>query len=74
MYWIGNPCFHLYFHIGKCLHVLLKWLSETQTTFAHYSKKKAQIKTTYKGEYVQTNADVDFDYAGPLVKGAAVLW
>lgn len=36
-------------------------------------KKKAQVKTTYKGEFVQTNADVDFDYAGPTIKGAAVV-
>jgi len=36
-------------------------------------KKSGKIKTAYKQDYVNINADVDFDFAGPTIHGAAVL-
>lgn len=36
-------------------------------------KKSGQIKTEYKQEYFHVNCDVDFDFAGPTIHGAAVL-
>jgi len=36
-------------------------------------KKTGKIKTEYKREYVHTNCDLDFDFAGPTIHGAAVL-
>ncbi|XP_038061062.1 voltage-dependent anion-selective channel protein 2-like [Patiria miniata] len=36
-------------------------------------KKTGRIKTGYKRDYVNLNADVDFDFAGPTVHGAAVI-
>lgn len=36
-------------------------------------KKSGKIKTSYKQEYVNLNCDVDFDFAGPTIHGAAVL-
>lgn len=36
------------------------------------SKKSGQIKTEYQREYVHTNFDVDFDFAGPTLNGALV--
>lgn len=36
-------------------------------------KKSGKIKTQYKRNYVHTNLDLDFDFAGPTVHGAAVL-
>lgn len=36
-------------------------------------KKSGKIKTAYKQEYVNVNCDVDFDFAGPTINGAAVL-
>jgi len=36
-------------------------------------KKTGKIKTEYKREYVHTNCDIDFDFAGPTIHGAAVL-
>ncbi|XP_022087448.1 voltage-dependent anion-selective channel protein 2-like [Acanthaster planci] len=35
-------------------------------------KKTGRIKTGYKRDYINLNADVDFDFAGPTVHGAAV--
>jgi len=35
-------------------------------------KKSGKIKTSYKQEYVNLNCDVDFDFAGPTIHGAAV--
>lgn len=35
-------------------------------------KKNGKIKTSYKQEYVNVNCDVDFDFAGPTIHGAAV--
>jgi len=44
------------------------------TTFAPQTgKKSGKIKAAYKQEHVNTNWDVDFDFAGPTVNGAAVL-
>ena len=37
------------------------------------SKKSGKIKTAYKMDYLNLNCDVDFDFAGPTVHGAAVL-
>lgn len=43
------------------------------TQFAPQSgKKSGKIKTSYKQEYVNLNCDVDFDFAGPTIHGAAV--
>ena len=36
-------------------------------------KKSGKIKTEYKQEFVHTNLDVDFNFAGPTVYGAAVV-
>jgi len=36
-------------------------------------KKSGKIKTAYKQDYVNVNCDVDFDFAGPTIHGAAVL-
>ncbi len=38
-----------------------------------FSKKSGKIKTSYKQDYVNVNCDVDFDFAGPTIHGAAVL-
>lgn len=35
-------------------------------------KKSGKIKTGYKQEYINANVDVDFDFAGPTINGAAV--
>jgi len=35
-------------------------------------KKTGKIKTGYKRDYINLNADVDFDFAGPTIHGAAV--
>lgn len=44
------------------------------TSFApNTGKKTGQIKTGYKRDYVNLNADVDFEFAGPTVNGAAVI-
>lgn len=36
-------------------------------------KKSGKIKTVYKQEYIHANCDVDFDFAGPTINGAAVV-
>lgn len=36
-------------------------------------KKSGKIKTELKRQYVHTNLDVDFDFAGPTVIGSAVM-
>lgn len=36
-------------------------------------KKGGKIKTEYKRDYLHTNCDVDFDFAGPTIHSAAVL-
>jgi len=44
------------------------------TTFAPVTgKKSAKVKTAYKQDYIHTTADVDFDFAGPTIKGSAVF-
>ncbi|BFZ17771.1 hypothetical protein BsWGS_20811 [Bradybaena similaris] len=44
------------------------------TSFAPQTgKKSGKIKSAYKIDYVHLNADVDFDFAGPTIHGAAVL-
>lgn len=44
------------------------------TSFAPQTgKKSGKIKTAYKMDYLNLNCDVDFDFAGPTVHGAAVL-
>lgn len=35
-------------------------------------KKSGQIKTEYQREYIHTNFDIDFDFAGPTLNGALV--
>lgn len=36
-------------------------------------KKSGKVKTAYKREYVNLGCDVDFDFAGPTIHGAAVV-
>lgn len=36
-------------------------------------KKSGKIKTAYKMDYVHLNCDLDLDFAGPTIHGAAVL-
>jgi len=44
------------------------------TTFAPVTgKKSAKVKTAYKHDHIHTTADVDFDFAGPTIKGSAVF-
>lgn len=44
------------------------------TSFApHSGKKSGKIKTAYKMDYLNLACDVDFDFAGPTIHGAAVL-
>jgi hypothetical protein len=38
-----------------------------------YSKKSGKIKTEFQQDYVHTNLDVDFNFTGPTVFGAAVI-
>lgn len=38
-----------------------------------FRKKSGKIKSAYKTDYVHLNADVDFDFAGPTLYGAAVV-
>ncbi|CAJ0964619.1 unnamed protein product [Ranitomeya imitator] len=37
------------------------------------SKKSGKVKAAYKREYVNLGCDVDFDFAGPAIHGAAVV-
>ncbi|KAG7262212.1 hypothetical protein CRUP_012889 [Coryphaenoides rupestris] len=37
------------------------------------SKKSGKVKTAYKREFVNLGCDVDFDFAGPTIHGAAVV-
>ncbi|KAK3102548.1 hypothetical protein FSP39_012101 [Pinctada imbricata] len=47
---------------------------EFNTSFAPQTgKKSGKIKTSYKMDYVNLGCDLDFDFAGPTVHGAAVL-
>lgn len=41
--------------------------------FITNSKKSGKVKTAYKREYVNLGCDVDFDFAGPTIHGAAVV-
>ncbi|XP_059176652.1 voltage-dependent anion-selective channel protein 2-like isoform X2 [Physella acuta] len=44
------------------------------TSFAPQTgKKSGKIKTAYKMDYVHLNCDMDLDFAGPTIHGAAVL-
>ncbi|XP_073775416.1 voltage-dependent anion-selective channel protein 2 isoform X1 [Danio rerio] len=36
-------------------------------------KKSGKVKTAYKREFVNLGCDVDFDFAGPTIHGAAVV-
>ena len=38
-----------------------------------FSKKSGKIKTEYRRNYIHTNADIDFNFAGPTVLGSVVL-
>ncbi|XP_068161123.1 voltage-dependent anion-selective channel protein 2-like isoform X2 [Antennarius striatus] len=43
------------------------------TTFSpNTGKKSGRVKTAYKREYLNAGVDVDFDFAGPTIHGAAV--
>jgi len=44
------------------------------TNFAPQTgKKSGKIKSAFKQDYINVNCDVDFDFAGPTIHGAAVL-
>ncbi|KAK7122230.1 hypothetical protein R3I94_019375 [Phoxinus phoxinus] len=44
------------------------------TTFSpNTGKKSGKVKSAYKREFLNVGCDVDFDFAGPAVHGAAVL-
>lgn len=53
----------------------LTWLGFqlTKAVFLINSKKSGKVKTAYKREYVNLGCDVDFDFAGPTIHGAAVV-
>lgn len=40
--------------------------------FYFNSKKSGKVKTAYKREYLNAGVDVDLDFAGPTIHGAAV--
>jgi len=45
-----------------------------KTSFAPQTgKKSGSVETAYKNDYLHLNCDVDLDFAGPTVHGAAVL-
>lgn len=45
-----------------------------ETAYAPASgKKTGKVKAAYKADHVHTNVDIDFNFAGPTVNGAAVL-
>jgi len=45
------------------------------TSFAPATgKKSGTVKTAFKRDHVNLSCDVDFDFAGPKVHGAAVFW
>lgn len=48
------------------------YLFWTFMSYYHWSKKSGKIKTAYKREYVHAGLDVDLDFAGPTIHGAAV--
>jgi voltage-dependent anion channel protein 2 len=54
---------------------LLKGLKLSfDTSFApHTGKKSGKIRSAYKRDYLHTNVDVDFDFAGPTIHSAGVL-
>ncbi|XP_041087911.1 voltage-dependent anion-selective channel protein 2-like [Polyodon spathula] len=44
------------------------------TTFVpNTGKKSGKLKTGYKRDYINLGCDVDFDFAGPVIHGAAVV-
>lgn len=45
----------------------------TKAVFLINSKKSGKVKTAYKREFVNMGCDVDFDFAGPTIHGAAVV-
>uniref|UniRef100_A0A4W5QWG9 Non-selective voltage-gated ion channel VDAC2 n=1 Tax=Hucho hucho TaxID=62062 RepID=A0A4W5QWG9_9TELE len=49
----------------------LKLTFDTQFS-PNSGKKSGKVKTAYKREYVNLGVDVDFDFAGPAIHGAAV--
>lgn len=64
-----------------CWYILLVFNSEDSLppTYAelflcyyHWRKKSGKIKAAYKREYVHAGLDVDLDFAGPTIHGAAV--
>lgn len=44
----------------------------TSLNAGFYSKKSGKVKAAYKREYVNVGVDVDLDFAGPTIHGAAV--
>lgn len=48
------------------------WLTKT-VFLSNNSKKSGKVKTAYKREFVNLGCDVDFDFAGPTIHGAAVV-
>uniref|UniRef100_A0A8C9RTN9 Non-selective voltage-gated ion channel VDAC2 n=1 Tax=Scleropages formosus TaxID=113540 RepID=A0A8C9RTN9_SCLFO len=44
-----------------------------QVCFLKSLKKSGKVKAAYKREYVNLGCDVDFDFAGPTIHGAAVV-
>lgn len=54
---------------------LVYWTDHLHWTFMscyNCRKKSGKIKTAYKREYVNAGLDVDLDFAGPTIHGAAV--
>lgn len=40
---------------------------------ANYRNKAAKLKTSYKRDYVNVDADVDLQMTGPVFRGAGVF-
>lgn len=66
-----QPCLILF--LMPYLTCLGFQLRLTKYVFLIISKKSGKVKTAYKREYVNVGCDVDFDFAGPTIHGAAVI-
>lgn len=42
-------------------------------SFIKFRKKNAKVKSAYKREHINVGCDMDFDIAGPSIRGAVVF-
>lgn len=48
-------------------------LQRQETLSFPFRKKSAKVKTGYKREHINLGCDMDFDIAGPSIRGALVV-